>query len=840
MDTTARTIDPSELLEHADWMRALAKRLVLDSDFADDVVQEAWAAALARPPRQGVPLGAWLATVVRNKALVGRRTAGRRSARERDAARGEAIPSTAELSERAELQGLLAERIGRLPEPYREVVLLRYFEDLKPAAIAEHLGVPVNTVNTRHARAMDRMRRDLDALHGGDRRRWCLGLIPLAAMDRGGATLLSSLKTTVMGALIVSHPLKAAVASALLVVVAGGGLYAWNPTPPVEVPGAGEELGPVTLSTSSGVAPSAAVAVASSAPTAREEVAALDRVVRGRVTDLDGATVAGVAIRSFHEVQGGTVSELSATSGADGTFEWPLAADDDWPTLRAQADGYIGLRMRAPTGPDEPTQLRVTPLHRAPIEIRVTNLSSGETVPRFTLRCSTNFGALPDADQYLEGLRMETLDGLAAGEVEFAAGLPMVVRVELLAGAVRTVELEQVVTPMQGQPIQLQFEVDLDGPERAPGAVLATGRVIDAQTLQPVAGARIELLGLVDESEAIQTERQVQSMLDGHFRIAFDEGGPRGVVIANHPHYEPASLSFDGSGPIEVPMVRRASLRVRLVDGAGNNVAGGHLLLRSSSNAYVDYDGPLDERATTGPDGVAVFEHLRPGGYMIHALRDRNDADENAVVRRSLEIEAGVPLELELALGNSDQVTVTGTVTGVVDPPGAVVPYFLSHGADGTWVRGAPEGLQYRATDLRAGRYVVLLGPAIDDHMDEVLMAILPAVELSGEASQAMDLRYPALRFSGRLSGVDDPRSLTVIAMPVLPPGLAADLLGSDGRRMLEAAVDDAGAFTLPPLGAGEFELRVERPWGERLAARPLTVSAATPVELPAWDLGAR
>ena len=43
------------LLRHSEWAQALARRLVSDDATADDVVQEAWLAALRRPPRLGSP-----------------------------------------------------------------------------------------------------------------------------------------------------------------------------------------------------------------------------------------------------------------------------------------------------------------------------------------------------------------------------------------------------------------------------------------------------------------------------------------------------------------------------------------------------------------------------------------------------------------------------------------------------------------------------------------------------------------------------------------------------------------------------------------------------------------
>jgi len=54
----AHALESGQLLEHSRWMRALARPLVLDGESVDDFVQNAWAAALRRPPHEDVPLNA--------------------------------------------------------------------------------------------------------------------------------------------------------------------------------------------------------------------------------------------------------------------------------------------------------------------------------------------------------------------------------------------------------------------------------------------------------------------------------------------------------------------------------------------------------------------------------------------------------------------------------------------------------------------------------------------------------------------------------------------------------------------------------------------------------------
>jgi RNA polymerase sigma-70 factor (ECF subfamily) len=174
------TVSVEELLEHSAWARALARQLVADAATADDLVQDTWLAAMLRPPLRGVPVRPWLASALRNAARMSTRTDARRSARERVAARDEALASTHELVELAARQRELVDALLKLDEPYRTTLLLRFFEALPPRRIAARLGVSVETVHTRQQRGLRRLRETLEQTHGGDRSAWLVALLPLA------------------------------------------------------------------------------------------------------------------------------------------------------------------------------------------------------------------------------------------------------------------------------------------------------------------------------------------------------------------------------------------------------------------------------------------------------------------------------------------------------------------------------------------------------------------------------------------------------------------------------------------------------------------------------------
>src|SRR5262245_19391461 len=130
------------LLAQRVWVRKLARSLVLDGPSADDVEQQTWLAAMRSPHRDLATGRAWLGRVVRNLAMDSARSRRRRDAHELAAARPEAVRSTADVVAEADAHVRVVTAVNALAEPYRTTVLLRWFEDLQPAAVAERMSVP--------------------------------------------------------------------------------------------------------------------------------------------------------------------------------------------------------------------------------------------------------------------------------------------------------------------------------------------------------------------------------------------------------------------------------------------------------------------------------------------------------------------------------------------------------------------------------------------------------------------------------------------------------------------------------------------------------------------------
>lgn len=229
MNPDATPLRPELLLEHAGWIRSLALRLVRDAATADDLVQETLLAALERKPDADRPVRPWLGRVLRNRAALRRRGERRRSEREERAARAETLPSSEELVERADQQRRVVEAVMGLGDPYRSILLLRYYEGLEPRDIARRQGRPAGTVRSQLQRGHELLRAALDRANGGDRRAWCLALVPLAAEEAvaagvSGASLVASLAA-------MNTPTKLSLAAVVALVLATA-LYTQTPNTP--------------------------------------------------------------------------------------------------------------------------------------------------------------------------------------------------------------------------------------------------------------------------------------------------------------------------------------------------------------------------------------------------------------------------------------------------------------------------------------------------------------------------------------------------------------------------------------------------------------------------------
>lgn len=160
-------------------------RILGDHAEAEDAAQEAFVTAyrsLATWRSEG-PFGAWLTRIAIRIAL---RQAGRRRsvtwrdpsgrhleegapsaadrAVDRDSVTAAAWTDPAVLSMRSERATEIRDAVTALPEPYREVVALRFFGDASLDEIARQTGRPLGTVKTHLHRGLARLRTQMEGI----------------------------------------------------------------------------------------------------------------------------------------------------------------------------------------------------------------------------------------------------------------------------------------------------------------------------------------------------------------------------------------------------------------------------------------------------------------------------------------------------------------------------------------------------------------------------------------------------------------------------------------------------------------------------------------------------
>jgi len=150
-----------QVLPHLDAAYRFARWLTRSPDDAQDVVQEAMLRAFRGfDALRGSDVKAWLLTIVRNchaTAFKQQRRVTLVTLPEEHDPDGDALiapdlePEDASI--RRDEERTLEKLIARLPEDYREVLILREIEDLDYREIAAVTQVPLGTVMSRLARA---------------------------------------------------------------------------------------------------------------------------------------------------------------------------------------------------------------------------------------------------------------------------------------------------------------------------------------------------------------------------------------------------------------------------------------------------------------------------------------------------------------------------------------------------------------------------------------------------------------------------------------------------------------------------------------------------------------
>ncbi len=135
---------------------------------AEDAAQVGFVKAWSALPRfrRGAEFRPWLLRIVANEAHNRRRSAKRReSLRLRAVAAevsGGAVPPPEAAAIEQDERSMLLDAVNRLGERDRDILACRYFLELSEQETAEVLGVRLGTVKSRTARALERLRTEVD------------------------------------------------------------------------------------------------------------------------------------------------------------------------------------------------------------------------------------------------------------------------------------------------------------------------------------------------------------------------------------------------------------------------------------------------------------------------------------------------------------------------------------------------------------------------------------------------------------------------------------------------------------------------------------------------------
>ncbi len=137
------------------WRRShrAAYLVVGDAAAAEDIAQESFLAAIRALDRfdRTRPFGPWLHRITVNRAIDHARARALRR-------EGALVAPEAQERRGDELSEELLPALAELSPEHRAVVVLRYVLEYTPGEIAEMLGLPRGTVNSRLRRGLDRLR----------------------------------------------------------------------------------------------------------------------------------------------------------------------------------------------------------------------------------------------------------------------------------------------------------------------------------------------------------------------------------------------------------------------------------------------------------------------------------------------------------------------------------------------------------------------------------------------------------------------------------------------------------------------------------------------------------
>lgn len=812
----------NELLAHDAWVRSLATHLAADLHDGEDIVQDAWVAALENPPSRIRSGRSWLGSVVRNLARLRRRSAEHRDRRERLSAKPERLPSVSEIMDEEAMRRTLVNAAFSLEEPCRSAILCRYFKDLPPREIARLSGASLAAVEKRIARGLGKLRARLDR-EFGDRRSWCTALLPLIekATTGAGAATGASCASLLTGALAVSTKIKIGIVAAVVAVTA---LVTWSsrPKPPANPP-PGKAVEAVTPPVAGvdpvetrGAPPPAGSAPAASDAEQPSQEEATDHVGRsaslwGTVRDPAGAPITDAVVRALRmrRFRSLEMAEVLATrTDQSGSFVLgPLTAKV---MVEASAKahhaerkpGWPGMRIEFVLGKPGVLKGRVScardarPCRNARVAVyRWKPLSRHVRDFRYTKAIWS-----PDACVRTDSEGCYRFPNLKPGCYRtriFPADLP----------SPHTDNLEIAVT--ENRTTERDFVV--------PEGVRVRGRVLDRETGLPIPRA---CLSEYDSDRRVFTDERgaYELMLSPTPKINVEAEGYMSVHLAQP--------SFHGDDVrLDFRLARQANVGGRVIGPNGGGVPRARVGWDFENVVTSDNEAEI---VLTDEDGRFLLPFKRRG--RIHAVKEGLAWGES----RLLSLTPGQSLEhVIIQLGRG------GRVIGTVRKPGGLpliggeinLKTLTAYGH--WWTRRTlvtDEAGRFRFEHLPVGKYEIeALSRALVDSLDSGLAPGVATLEIREGAEVKLDLivrQGPSL--TGRVVDSFD-RPLAGVSVSAIPfRRLGKNRVAHVGHPARVTFTDLAGVFRIQGLLGGDRVYRVSAHRdGYRVLERPRNTHSA-------------
>ncbi len=622
------------MLEHADWLRGLARQLVRDGAEAEDVLQETLMAAGNLPAPEGVAERSWLAGIARNLIRNRRTRESRLKRRERDVSRGESTATSA-LDDAAliERQRDLLANVESLPEDQRRVILLRFYDGLPPRRIASDEGIPVAAVHRRIELGLKALRKELDSAYG-DRRTWAAWAAPL------GGVAPKAQGVAAVGAIAVA---------AVAVVAAAVGAWSLLTTPDEaeleptlnasEIVGLAGVNQAQTDATSVGAE---LVEVSESSAPDQDRVAAAG--VRGYSVQVlsgglpaAGATVIAVSSKAFENDQR-ALFRKEQTIWNQGVHQ---TADDEGhctfefdPPFLVQASDELGLAHYSFDGSSSSATMELERAARLTVQVVDQNGQAlgeaereGLKVTAFTTLKDVFDKGTPGNNDLMDQPAHDLVDGVACFQNPwFGLGFGGVV-----AGTDNwnKSSIEAVALWIPGA---AEFAPESMSADRFRPFKRRVGEQVRTLTMPPIGALRIEVLGPEGEVDPVNGSVQLsfkKAPLRGHLKPTYGANltdgiaefrafvtGSREFEVAVELPAEGSSWTFKGTGPGRKGEVRtvktlrpeRSVVKARLVDSLGKPLARKNVTLNYALVGYGNDKVDRHVRATSSADGSIRFE----------------------------------------------------------------------------------------------------------------------------------------------------------------------------------------------------------------------------------------